>query len=407
MAEFGVTTTGFNRKRLADILDDLVEDLSAIEDPVTGEQLTPNLEDENDPLIQLVNAFADSLSVAWEQAEAAHNQFDPLKAIGAALSGLVQLNSIRRKAGTYSTVVLTLTGSPNSQMAAGKQVSTIDDSAVFNLPLVTFDSGGSASVVGTATEEGPIAAVAGSVVKILTPYAGWTAVTNSLDAVPGTLEETDSALRLRQQESTTTTANAIIESLYAGIIDLAGVAYCRVFQNITLAEDSRGIPAKQVAAVVVGGDDDEIADVLFQKVSIGCETYGTTTVNKTDVQGITYPMKFSRPAEIEIYVAVAVTVVNSTLWGDDGPDNVKAAIVAYASQGASALGIDSGYDQDGYAPGESVYASELYTPVNSALGIKITSITVGITDTPVDSEVAVAWNEIASFDSSRISVVVS
>ena len=97
MTTFGVTPTGFVLKRLADILADMQSALSQVNDPVTGEYLTPNLADENDPLVQVVNATADQLSVCWEQLQMCYSNFDPLAATGAGLSSLVQLNAMLRR----------------------------------------------------------------------------------------------------------------------------------------------------------------------------------------------------------------------------------------------------------------------------------------------------------------------
>lgn len=99
MATYGITTAGFTLKRLSDILSDMVTQLSTVVDPVTGEYLTPNLSDENDPFVQQVQVTADALSLCWEQLQQVYNQFDPLQATGSALSGLVQLNGLERLLG--------------------------------------------------------------------------------------------------------------------------------------------------------------------------------------------------------------------------------------------------------------------------------------------------------------------
>ena len=405
---FGINSTGFTLKRLADILAEITAELAVIQDPVTGETLTPDLADENDPLVQHVNAVADGLAATWEQLQLAYNQFDPALASGAGLSGLVQLNGITRRAGTRTTAVLTLTGTAGVSLVAGKQVSTMDDSVVFTLPAAVIGVGGTVDVVGTATEDGALEAGAGTVVKIVTPVAGWSAVTNVGAATVGTEGETDEELRARQQASTSASAQSIIESIYSAISNLEGVTYCRVYQNITLEADARGIPAKSIAVIVQGGDEDEIAEVIFNRNPLA-GTFGTTTVTITDAQGFTYDVNFSRPVEVEIYVAVAVTVVNSALWPSDGDDRIKAAIVDFSTSGARALGVPLGYDQNGYIVGESVYASELYLPVGSVLGTKITEIVVGETAVPAPSadEVLVEWNEVAVFAIARIEVVVT
>jgi uncharacterized phage protein gp47/JayE len=249
--------------------------------------------------------------------------------------------------------------------------------------------------------------LAGTIVKIVTPSAGWLTVTNPSDAVPGTLEETDTELRARQQLSTSATAQSVVGSIYSGIINLDGVTYCRVYQNITLEVDSRGIPAKSVAAVVTGGSHSDITDVIFNKLPAGCDTHGGVEVNKIDAQGVEYTIRYTEAVEVEIHCAVSVQVVNQAVWPSDGAARIKAAIVSFAQSGAAALNIASGFDRDGYVPGESVYASELFTPVNSVQGVRILSLKVGTTPAPAADFVTVDWDEIAAFDASRITVTVS
>ena len=385
---YGVTDAGFVLKRLADILTDLQTNLQGVVDPVTGESLTVDLADENDPLVQVVNSFADGLSVAWEQLQLAYNQFDPLKATGAGLSGTVQLNAILRKGGTPSTVTLTLTGTPGLVMAAGKKVSPMDDSSIFVLPAVTFDGSGDASVVATCNQNGPTAALAGTLVKIVTPTTGWKTVTNSADATVGTAEETDTALRARQQVSTASTGRGMIDDLFGAISNLTDVTYCRAYQNTAADTDERGIPGHSVAVVVLGGDDTEIAQTVFEHMPIGALTYGDQTVTIADEQGFLYEINFNRPTEVGVYISISIHPLSSS-WPTDGVDQVKAALLDYGNT---------------ITPGTSVYASQLYSPVNALGGVQITALTIGTTASPTGDSVVVDWNEAAIFDSARIVV---
>ena len=81
---YGIDDTGFTLKRLNNIITDLNTALALITDPKTGQSL--NLYDENDPLINIRDALADSISACWEQAQLAYNQWDPLKSTGAGLN---------------------------------------------------------------------------------------------------------------------------------------------------------------------------------------------------------------------------------------------------------------------------------------------------------------------------------
>lgn len=403
---YGVTEQGFVLKRLNDILTDMKTVLAQVQDPKTGEFLTPDLLDENDPLVLLINAFADSLYAGWEQLQLSYNQFDPLKATGAGLSGLVQLNGLLRKAGIKSTAVVTITGTAGKVVPAGKQISDINSTYIWDLPAFTIGIGGTVETTATASEYGPIEAASGTLVKILTPYSGWTSVTNTADAVVGTSEETDTILRSRQRDSTTV-GQSTIESIYSALMQLEGVTYARVYQNITLLTDSRGIPAKSVAAVVVGGSEADIAATLFDHVPAGCATYGSTEIYIYGVQGVDTAMYFTYPAEIDIYIDIEVEVVDASIWPDDAADRIKANIISYATSGAVGIGIDTGFDQDGYTPGQSVYASELYTPINYIHGARIVSVFVGTTGSPADPSVVIDWNEIAVFDSANINITES
>ena len=404
MAIFGITDAGFSLKRLSDILSDMQLSLSRVTDPVSGEALTPDLLDENDPLIQIVNAFCDSLSAAWEELQLAYNQFDPLKATGAGLSGLVQLNGLQRGLGTYATATFDMTGTPLKTITTGKQVSDMADLYIFTLPEFTFDGSGLATAIGTCTVKGVVEAVSGSLVKILTPVSGFNTVTNTSDSTGGTADETDAALRARQQLSTSKTASSIIDSIFAVLSNIEDVEHVRVYQNRTLSTDSRNIPAKSVAVVIVGGDEVAISQAIFNTIPLGVETYGTTETTQTDAQGQEYAIDFSRPAEINIHVSIGIEVVNSALWPSDGEEKIVEYILNWATLGATGIGITEGYDQTGFLPGESVYASELYVPVNKQLGIRIGHIYVGTAAFPTESVVPIAWNEIAKFNSTNISI---
>jgi len=402
---YGITDEGFALKRLSVIISDINAALAQITDPQTGEAL--NLTDENDPLVNIRDALSDALAVAWEQLQLAYNQFDPLKATGAGLSGLVQLNALTRHPGIYSTVELTMAGTPNLYVSSGKQVATYDDLVKFTLPAWTFDGSGAATVVGTCTEEGPFEAGAGDVTKINTPTSGWDSCENAEAATVGSYPETDQELRTRQQQSTETTGRSTIEDIYGNLANLTGVTWARVYQNNTLATDGRGIPGKSIAPVVLGGNDQDIAGILHEQSPALCGFHGTTTVNVLDDQGISYAVKFTRPDQIPIYIAIELTVVNQSLWPTNGADQIRDAILDYALSGAPGLGIDEGYSRYGFAPGQSVYASELYTPINSVPGFTVTSLLIGVEDPPTLQSVVIDWDEIATFDSDNIAITVT
>jgi len=404
MATYGVTDSGFVVKPLSAILEDTRTALATVSDPVTGESLTPNLSNENDPLINIVNALCDGISVCWEELALCYDQFNPLKATGAGLAGTVLLNGIQKKAGSPTLVSAQLIGTPNLSIASGKQITTVDGSLNFILPAFTFSSGGTATVTATCTTVGANSVPANTVTRLAQYVTGITSVNNSAAGTPGTAEETDAALTARQQGSASSPSRTMIDAIWSNISNLSGVTFCRVRQNIYLTTDDRGIPPKCVAAVVIGGIDEEIARILF--CTVFGATHGTTTINLTDNQSVVYPVSFSRPSAVDIYVSVSISIINPGIWPLDAVAQIQQAIIDYAENGASAIGATSGFDQVGYAPGDSVYASELYVPVNSVTGAKVNSLYIGKIASPTGSEVIVNWNELATFISTNIVVVV-
>ena len=404
MTDWGLTDEGFNLKRLADIKSDLVTKLTTVEDPTTGETLTPDLENENDALVQAINGVSDLLSAAWEVLQSASNSFDPNLATKASLAGLVQLNGIKKKSGNYGTVVLTCTGTPDLIVTSGKRVSNLAGTIIFELPSFTFDGSGNATITGIRTVYDDLAAGSGEVVKILTPVSGWQSVTNALSSTAGSYEETDTALRSRRSSSVAFPSRSLVDSMKAGILDIDGVTFAEPYINSDLTTDTRGIPAKTYGIVVVGGDDDEIAAAIFERSSM-YSYYGSTTVEVNgDLVDIPYEISFSRPSAVDVYVNLEIEVINTALWPDDGDDQIKNAILTYATSGAYGLGITSSYDQDGYTPGQWVYSSELYIPINTIPGIRITSLYVGVSAPAAASSVEIDWNEIAAFDAANITI---
>ena len=294
-------------------------------------------------------------------------------------------------------------------MPSGAQAGTQDGTMVFNLPQVIFDGSGNATgIIGICTTigPGPNAEPAGTVTQFVTPVSGWDTVTNPDAVVMGVAEETDEQLRSRQQASTANTAGTIIEAWYSALANIAGVTYARVYQNVTGSTDGRGIPTNSIAPVVVGGADTDIANCLYSKFSVA-RLYGSTTINMFDALGTEYPMSFSRPASVPVYMSLNLHVINADAWPDNGEVLVEDAITAFASGGMAALGVTNQYDQGGYAPGQAPYSSDFYPAILTIAGIQLVSCLIGLTPGPTGQSAAIAWNQQMSIIAANISITMS
>lgn len=393
MSDYGISDTGFNRKRLGVLLDELNAEVKSI----FGDNFNVSPES---PDGQINGVISESNANLWEIAEEAYNAFNPSAATGNTLSNLVQLNGITRQAASASRALLTLVGSENTSVPAGSLVSTTDGSTTFvTEDTVVIPASGSITVFASANTTGPIIALASTITQIDTPITGWDSVTNSSDAILGTDEETDVELRARREQSVARDAKAIIDTIFAEVKAVTGVTQIVVLENDTNSgPDVNGLPAHSVNVIAVGGADQDIGEAIFLKKTLGATPFGNTTVQVEDDQGIPHDISFSRPTEIPIYVAVTITTFDD--YPVDGDDQIKKAIVDYANGNL----IEGRY----FSLGDDVIWSRIFTPVNSVPGHTVDSLFIK-TSSPADEtdDIPIAINEISKFTIDNITVTQS
>ena len=252
-----------------------------------------------------------------------------------ALDGLMSINGLRRKEASYSMVTVTLTGTAYTQIIGGVVQST--DGSKWSLPQeVVLSSGGTASVVATAQEEGAITALPGTITQIVTPTYGWTSVTNPSAASVGQPVETNAQAIARQQTAVATPSQTPLEGTKAGIYNVPGITQFRVYENDTSAADdydtatSTGGPANSITAVVEGGDSQAIGEAIAYHKTPGCYTAGDVTVVVVDSYGAQNNIRFYRPTYENVYATF--TIEPLTGYSSATADMIKEAVVNYISK---------------------------------------------------------------------------
>lgn len=400
MAQFGMTDTGFKPKRIADVYDSIKARITEITDDKTGEKVFQN-ESDDSLFMQVSFIVAEAIAECWEHAYQASTVRDPNKASGAILKGLIQLNGLVAKFGSQTQINVKFTGLKDAAIPQGSLISDVENSVNYSVDKsVTIGADGTATGTATALTKGPINPQNNTVIVIKTPTYGWTNVTNTGVVVVGAEPQTDEELHLEQQRATSNTAYRQIDAIYAGLLNVSGVEFARVYQNTGLTTDSRGIDAKSVAAVVVGGTNEDIANSIAKKSANINSFFGSTEVDITDNQGQVNKIKFSRPEEVEIDVEVNITITDSSQFPastEDAKKQIKQNIVSYAQYNLQAT--------EGFAPGVDVIRTRLYTPVNEVLGFKINSLKIGKHSQGLsEADIDIAWNEVAIFKESNITV---
>ena len=390
MPDFGVTPEGFKRKRLELLLTEVNSAVKSI----FGENLNVSPES---PDGQINGSIAESNANLWEIANASFDSFNPSAATGVALSNLVQLNGITRFAATFSSSLVAVVGSQGTVIPAGSLISTSDTGDQFATDIeVTIPVGGTINVLAFALVTGPINALSGTLTIIDSPVTGWDTVNNASDAILGGNEETDAELRVRREQSVARDAQAIVDAIFAEVRAIPSVSEVVVLENDTnVGPDANGLPAHSVHVIAVGGSDQDIGEAIFLKKTLGATSFGTTTVQVGDGQGIPHDISFSRPTVIPIFIVVNLTTFSG--YPADGDGQIKQAIVDYA-EGNLVVGR-------GFFLGNDVIHSEIYTPINSIAGHTVDSMFAKISD-PADqtSDIAIAVGETSQFIISNITV---
>lgn len=443
---YGLLTTGFAPKPLLV----LKEEIEAAWRAEFGQNV---ILDPNEPDGQIIGIFVDRLAELWELAQAVYSAYDPDKAMGQAQDALCALTGTVRDPAVESTVTLTATGTPGTNLTTGREASvTVTGDRFRTLSGVTItaltgwapttayvvgdrrtnsskcylcitagtsagsggptgtgsditdgtvhwrylgDGTGAIDVAAEAVETGPIIAVSGTVTVIETPVSGWDSVINILDAVVGADVEADDDLRVKREAEIATSGSATAPGARANVLQVEGVTEVVVFENKTPLTDADGRPPHSMEFVVRNGADADIRAEIYRQVGGGIETFGSVSGTVTDSEGFPQTVRFNRPSQLNIWVAVTVTK-DPSKFPSDGADLIKAAIIA---------------DEPNYPIGKNVTASRVAscvwrhpTTLLALAGVLDVTVLVGLSDPPGSASVTVDPRQAADFDTSRITV---
>lgn len=453
---FGLTSLGFIKKQLTDLKSELEQ---AFRDAFgAGIKTTPDTN-----FGKIIGIITERYDQLWALGEAIYNANYPNSASGVSLARIGEITAIAPNAATKSTSVIYLAGTDTTLIPAGSLISTQDANDQFEILSDINLSGSNFAVAGItrsgttvsvnaighgqpvdayifindvdqpeynglhqvsvvvgvddfeyeiatapttpatgtitadpttvgnaqAVNTGPAQALSGTLTQIVTPVSGWTKVENALDATLGANAETDAAFRIRRNAAILGSGSATLNSIRGALLTLANVTQVKAFENVTDVTDANGRLPHSVEAIVQGGTEQDILDEIFDKKAAGIRTLGTTSGTVTDSQGDDHTVKFSRPGSALIYLELDLTV--DANYPIDGDAQVTDAVLAYG------VGLEIGDDVIVFP---TLVASFAHVP-------GITDVVVRIDDAPApttDDNVIIADNDLALFDSSRITI---
>jgi len=246
---------------------------------------------------------------------------------------------------------------------------------------------------------GALSCPATSLSVILTSVSGWKEITNPDPGTTGEEEETDTELLIRRRaELVKGLATEVAIETLVGTVD--NVTSVSAVSNRTMGVVG-GQNAKSVETVVGGGDEDEIAQAIYDAIGGGIEYFGRggysgTAVDPIDGQEFIIP--FSRPDPKYVHVRFTRTDNPEGSYPADGDTRIKQATVDYC--------------QPRYDLGDDIVKTELTLPFYEVPGSILTKIEYALTDAPADTPswvetdtLTIGTSEIGDFATDRVFIV--
>lgn len=263
--------------------------------------------------------------------------------------------ALPRKPATSATTYLQIDADPGTIIPEGTQYSTAE-SVVFNVldeakvpdaitvknddgeqvPLTDDDGNPLGRVLVQAQADQP--GISGNVgIGAITDeggsdgtegIAGVVSVTNPEASVGGAETESEVDYRRRIFEFKLAKSDSTQNGIEAQVETVDGVVQCKVDYNDTLETDAKGQPAKTTHAYVIGGADQEVANVLFTAVGLPGHTIGEVSKTVISHSGQERIVNFSRAKTQTVYVQIHVKTTDG-FDTDNGPTNLKKQVIAY------------------------------------------------------------------------------
>jgi len=313
---------------------------------------------------------------------------------------------------TNLTIVAALIIAINTGQTAVSATDNLDGTysllAVDNTTAYDFSVNGNQAITSIGTPVPFAAIVPGALIlpatslnTIDTQIFGWDAVSNLLQGLTGRALEDDVDLRLRMRQSTGILGAGTVESIRSRIQQgVEGVTQVNVFENRTdVTVDGR--TPHSFEAVVQGGADQDIGDLIFIVKPAGIETIKAdppdgVSVVVIDSNGDPQTINFSRPKDQFAHVRVTLTLNPEEVYPDDGDASVQASILKFGNT----LNI-----------GDDILIQHFFGPIFETPGIKSAVVETAITPNPGDTptfgtvDISIAQNELAVFADTRIEVI--
>ena len=319
-----------------------------------------NLESDT-PDGQLLGLFSQELANIHQAVSFIVQMLDPYQATGHWLEQRAMYAGITRISASYSYIdEVIFNGIPKTLVPNNSIYIDKNKNKWITTEQITLNELGSARVKFRSLELGNYTVNVLDEFSPSTIIIGVEKITAKTASYGGVDEETDAQLLKRFMLSHSINNYDDRQGMQSALMNITGVTKCIVYENYTNQTDEKGIPAHSFNAVILGGADEKIAEVITKKKIGGCGIFGEVE-SAYLLDNVSRKVYFDRPKKIDINVSMVIGRYKS--FNDINTDEIKTNL--------KSLDFDIG---------ENVYASRIISSINLVDGFYIKKLTVNDSD---------------------------
>ena len=330
------------------------------------------------------------------------NQFNPKNAVDAWQDALAAIYFIKRKIALPTYVTCQAEGAYGTVIPYGAIIQDTNGYTYMNTAPATINASGQATLYVRCTELGAVEASSGTLTKIITTVPGWDSVTNAAAGVTGRDVESQAAFESRRVQSVAKNSHGAVASLFGAIADINDVTALLILENTTNADVTKKgvtIAGHSVYISVYGGDNNDIAKAIYNKLDAGCGTNGNTLVtynpssdNADDQPDALYQYYIERPTAVSTGVVVKVK-------------DAQTATLTNAIKQAVVDNFNGNSNYRRVKMGDALFASRFYADVIKAGVTQLESIQIKYpTSASAADSVDIDADEIPTISASDVTV---
>ena len=343
------------------------------------------------------------------------NMFNPATSYGVWQDALGAIYFIDRQVATHTQVQVTCTGLKGTVIAGEDtssdpaRVKTESGTELICMSTGTIGDDGTVTLAFECEDAGDVEIEAHAVTKIVKAQPGWDTVDNADAGVVGRHTEAQWEFEKRRKQSVAYNSRSMLGSVYSRVGNVDGVIDLLARQNrndYSIEDNGVTLSPHSIYVCALGGDENEIAEAIYNTVSGGCDYNGTTeVVYKDPLTAAQETIKFQRPDKFEF--AVAVTLRKNSSTPNDIVSKVRENIIA-DFYGEEYPDSDTGEVHNANATrvaiGDTVYASRFYCPAISAGASQLISVTIGEAGGEMGTTVQLLNTQYPNLESENITV---